>query len=107
MTEKESAAPNEPSADFFVRMTVGRGGATASQKTTATFFFPFANSAAIFKAVTVLPLLGLPHTASICFCLLCIAILSILFGTPVGSTIVAVDLAAFGLFSLAGRIRRA
>ena len=34
-------------------------------------------------------------------------ILSILFGTPVGSTIVAVDLAAFGLFSLAGRIRRA
>ena len=30
-------------------------------------------------------------------------ILSVLFGTPVGSTIVAVDLAAFGLFSLAGR----
>ena len=32
-------------------------------------------------------------------------LLSILAGTPVGSTIVAVDIAAFGLFTLAGRLK--
>lgn len=33
-------------------------------------------------------------------------LISILAGTPVGSTIVAVDIAAFGIFSLAGLLRR-
>ena len=43
---------------------------------------------------------------SVVWAVLCL-ILSMLFCTPVWSTIVAVDLAACGLFSLAGRIRRA
>lgn len=39
------------------------------------------------------------------FCAVCGILLSILAGTPVGSTIVAVDIAAFGLFTLAGRLK--
>ena len=39
------------------------------------------------------------------FCAVYGILLSILAGTPVGSTIVAVDIAAFGLFTLAGRLK--
>ena len=39
------------------------------------------------------------------FCAVCGILLSILAGTPVGSTIVAVDIAAFGLFTLAERLK--
>ena len=39
------------------------------------------------------------------FCAVCGILLSILAGTPVGSTIVAVDIAAFCLFTLAGRLK--
>lgn len=39
------------------------------------------------------------------FCAVCGILLSILAGTPVGSTLVAVDIAAFGLFTLAGRLK--
>ena len=53
-----------------------------------------------FRAVTICS-----AVLSVCCAALGILI-SILAGTPVGSTIVAVDIAAFIVFSLAGRIRR-
>ena len=49
-----------------------------------------------FKAVTI---------CSACLSVFCATLgilVSILFSTPVGSTIVAVDIAAFGVFSLIG-----
>lgn len=67
----------------------------------------------IFPAVSAMRVYRSFRAVTLCAAVLSVVcaflglILSILFGTPVGSTIVAVDLAAFGLFSLAGRIRRA
>lgn len=60
----------------------------------------------IFPAVSAMRVYRSFRAVTLCAAVLSVVcaflglILSILFGTPVGSTIVAVDLAAFGLFSL-------
>ena len=62
----------------------------------------------IFPALSAMRLLKSFKAVTICsaclsvFCATLGILLSILFSTPVGSTIVAVDIAAFGVFSLIG-----
>ncbi len=68
----------------------------------ALVIFPALSAMRVFKsfrAVTVCSAL-----LSVCCSTLGILV-SILAGTPVGSTVVAVDIVAFGLFSLLGRLR--
>ena len=65
----------------------------------------------IFPALSAMRVYQSFRSVTICsavlsvFCAVCGILLSILAGTPVGSTIVAVDIAAFGLFTLAGRLK--
>ena len=65
----------------------------------------------IFPALSAMRVYHSFRSVTICsavlsvFCAVCGILLSILAGTPVGSTIVAVDIAAFGLFTLAGRLK--
>ncbi len=65
----------------------------------------------IFPAISAMKLFRSFRAVTICaavisvICALIGMIISILFGTPVGSTIVVVDMAAFGLATLAGRLR--
>lgn len=69
----------------------------------ALIIFPALSAMRVFKSFRAVIL------CSAVFSVTCAAagiVISILAGTPVGSTIVAVDIAAFGLFSLAGTIQR-
>lgn len=65
----------------------------------------------IFPALSAMRVYQSFRSVTICsavlsvFCAVCGILLSILAGTPVGSTIVAVDIAAFGLFTLVGRLK--
>ncbi|MDL2289430.1 metal ABC transporter permease [Clostridia bacterium OttesenSCG-928-F22] len=66
----------------------------------------------IFPALSAMRLFKSFKTVIICSALLSVTcatlgiLISILAGTPVGATIVAVDIAAFGLFTLLGLVRR-
>lgn len=66
----------------------------------------------IFPALSSMRLLKSFKGVIICSAVLSVVcavlgiLIAILAGTPVGSTIVAVDIAAFGIFSLAGLLRR-
>lgn len=69
----------------------------------ALIIFPALSAMRVFKSFRTVIL------CSAVFSVLCAAlgiVISILAGTPVGSTIVAVNIAAFGLFSLTGAIQR-
>lgn len=67
----------------------------------------------IFPALSAMRLFRSFFSVTVCsavlsvICALSGIVISILAGTPVGSTIVAVNLAAFGVFSLAGRFVKA
>ena len=74
-----SSSPTDTSGSFFSLTTAGSVGAVTSVNTSTTFFFRLDNSRASLTAVTVFPPPGLPHTASICFCLFAIGILNLLF----------------------------
>ena len=64
----------------------------------------------IFPALSAMRVFGSFKAVTICaailsvICALIGLVLSLFFGTPVGSTIVATDIAAFGLFSLIGAL---
>lgn len=67
----------------------------------------------IFPALSAMRLFRSFFSVTVCSAVLSVVcafsgiVISILAGTPVGSTIVAVNLAAFGVFSLAGRFVKA
>ncbi len=67
----------------------------------------------IFPALSAMRLFKSFRAVTICSAVLSVAcafsgiVISILAETPVGSTIVAVDIAAFGLFCLIGKLKRA
>ncbi len=71
--------------------------------TSALIIFPALSAMRIFKSFRSVII------CSVIFAVVCSTLgllISMLAGTPVGSTIVAVDIAAFGLFSLAGLLLR-
>ena len=67
----------------------------------------------IFQALSAMRLVRSFLAVTLCSAVLSVVcafsgiVISILAGTPVGSTIVAVNIAAFGVFSLAGRLVKA
>ena len=67
----------------------------------------------IFPALSAMRLFRSFFSVTVCSAVLSVVcafsgiVISILAGTPVGSTIVAVNIVAFGLFSLAGRFVKA
>ena len=67
----------------------------------------------IFPALSAMRLFRSFFSVTVCSAVLSVVcafsgiVISILAGTPVGSTIVAVNIAAFGVFSLAGRFAKA
>lgn len=67
----------------------------------ALVIFPAVSAMRIFKSFRSVTICS--AALSVC-CSLLGMLISILAGTPVGSTIVAVDIAVFGVFSLAGRL---
>ncbi|MGI5898518.1 MAG: metal ABC transporter permease [Christensenellales bacterium] len=71
--------------------------------TSALIIFPAISAMRVFKSFRAVII------CSVVFAVVCSTLgllISMLAGTPVGSTIVAVDIAAFGLFSLAGLFLR-
>lgn len=69
----------------------------------ALIIFPALSSMRVYKSFRAVTI------CSACLSVFCTAVgilISILSGTPVGSTIVAIDMAAFIIFSLAGAVRR-
>ena len=69
----------------------------------ALVIFPALSAMRVFKSFLSVTICS--ATLSV-FCSLLGILISIMGGTPVGSTIVAADIAAFALFSLAGKIMR-
>lgn len=70
----------------------------------ALVIFPALSAMRVFKSFRAVTICAGILSVS---CALLGMLLSVLYGTPVGSTIVAVDILAFGLFALAGGIKKA
>lgn len=69
----------------------------------ALVIFPALSAMRVFKSFRAVVLCSAAVSVS---CAIAGILISILAGTPVGSTIVAVDMASFGLFWLAGTVQR-
>ena len=68
----------------------------------ALIIFPALSAMRVFKNFKAVTICSAVFSVT---CALLGILISILAGTPVGSTIVAVDIVAFGIFSLAGLIK--
>ncbi|MBO7377108.1 MAG: metal ABC transporter permease, partial [Clostridia bacterium] len=69
----------------------------------ALLIFPALSAMRVFKSFLAVTVCSAVLSVT---CALAGMLIAVLAGTPVGSTIVAADIAAFGLFSLVGALRR-
>ncbi len=69
----------------------------------ALLIFPALSAMRVFKSFLAVTVCSAVLSVT---CALAGMLIAVLAGTPVGSTIVAADIAAFGIFSLAGALRR-